>query len=252
MKTFLNLKQYLILFAAVFTMSSCLDSDDPDFQVAGVGYVVQVNSGTTSSFFPMVQIYANEGMTGGCEVTNGNIKVDLEDMGNTNKMYLQTNVGIQSMLANSDLTKVTGQYTIKALNGSGESATGWLSLSASKSMGILKGGVEIDGQTINAYFNLVDDADYYYVFLEKEEYQPYSVSEKNSWSVTELKKATIVTEEGEYKDCYKLSVSLSNIIGSNELTAGRYRIVTAAAIGSSYKQFSILQESLSYKYYTQD
>ena len=35
MKTILNLKQYVILLVAAFAMTSCLDSDDPDFQVIG-------------------------------------------------------------------------------------------------------------------------------------------------------------------------------------------------------------------------
>ena len=39
MKTILNLKQYVILLVAAFAMTSCLDSDDPAFQVAGTGYV---------------------------------------------------------------------------------------------------------------------------------------------------------------------------------------------------------------------
>ena len=41
MKTILNLKQYVILLVAAFATTSCLDSDDPAFQVAGMGYVIQ-------------------------------------------------------------------------------------------------------------------------------------------------------------------------------------------------------------------
>ena len=41
MKTFLNLKQYLILFAAIFSLTSCLKSDDPDFQIYGGACVKQ-------------------------------------------------------------------------------------------------------------------------------------------------------------------------------------------------------------------
>ena len=37
MKTILNLKQYVILLVAAFAMTSCLDSDDPDFQFIGGG-----------------------------------------------------------------------------------------------------------------------------------------------------------------------------------------------------------------------
>lgn len=249
MKTFLNLKQYLILFAAIFSLTSCLKSDDPDFQVAGAGYVVQVNSNSTSSFFPMVQIYANDYMTGGCSVTNGNVNIDLVDMGNTNKQYLKTNVSMQSMLANSDLTKVTGQYTITAQNGSGEQATSWLSLSASKPMGILKGDIAIDDDgTITAYFNIVDEADYYYIFLQKEDYDFNKYGSKY-WSEAELKKGELVIE-GEYKDCYKVTTSINSLVGtSTELATGKYILVTAAAsTNSNYGDFVILQQGAKKDY----
>ena len=39
MKTILNLKQYVILLVAAFAMTSCLDSDDPAFQVQGPGFL---------------------------------------------------------------------------------------------------------------------------------------------------------------------------------------------------------------------
>ena len=56
MKTILNLKQYVILLVAAFAMTSCLDSDDPDFQfIGGGGYIIQV---TPTTFFPMIAAYA--------------------------------------------------------------------------------------------------------------------------------------------------------------------------------------------------
>lgn len=43
MKTILNLKQYVILLVAAFAMTSCLDSDDPDFQfIGGGGYIFKL------------------------------------------------------------------------------------------------------------------------------------------------------------------------------------------------------------------
>ena len=55
MKTILNLKQYVILLVAAFAMTSCLDSDDPDFQfIGGGGYIIQV---TPTTFFPMIAAY---------------------------------------------------------------------------------------------------------------------------------------------------------------------------------------------------
>ena len=72
MKTILNLKQYVILLVAAFAMTSCLDSDDPDFQVVGTGYVIQsvsevpgAEETTTirSKFTPVIYAGANEPMT---------------------------------------------------------------------------------------------------------------------------------------------------------------------------------------------
>jgi hypothetical protein len=73
MKTILNLKQYVILLVAAFAMTSCLDSDDPAFQVAGTGYVIQTISEQTASgeeeatitsrFTPIILAGANEPMT---------------------------------------------------------------------------------------------------------------------------------------------------------------------------------------------
>ena len=57
MKTILNLKQYVILLVAAFAMTSCLDSDDPDFQfIGGGGYIIQVTP-TTLSYPKKVDLF---------------------------------------------------------------------------------------------------------------------------------------------------------------------------------------------------
>ena len=168
MKTILNLKQYVILLVAAFAMTSCLDSDDPDFQVVGGGYIIQVNNTSTPSFFPMVTISANEPMSGGCQVSNGKTNVSLKDIEGYAKQAVQTDASTQILLA-KELTEVTGQYTIKAVNGAGEAAESWFSLSASKGMGALESKIECgDDGKITAYFKLAEEADYYYIFLQKD------------------------------------------------------------------------------------
>lgn len=250
MKTILNLKQYVILLVAAFAMTSCLDSDDPDFQVVGTGYIAQVNSSSTSKFFPIVTISANEPMSGGCQVSNGKTNVSLKDIEGYAKQAVQTDVSTQEMLAKDDLTEVTGQYTIKAVNSAGEVAENWFSLSASKEMGALDAKIECgaDGK-ITAYFKLVEAADFYYIFLQKDSYDLTKYGLKY-WSETELKKATLESE-GLYKDYYKLSLNVSDLLYSSvELAAGRYRVVAAAAITStSYGNFVVLQEG-DYDTYT--
>ena len=242
MKTILNLKQYVILLVAAFAMTSCLDSDDPDFQVAGTGYIAQTNNGSSSKFFPIVTISANEPMSGGCQVSNGKTNVSLKDIEGYAKQAVQTDVSTQEILA-KDLTEVTGQYTIKATNSAGENAESWFSLSASKGMEPLESEIVCgeDGK-ITAYFKVAKEADYYYIFLQKDRYDLTKYGLKY-WSETELKKAPLETE-GQYKDYYKLTLNVSDLLsGSVELTAGRYRVVTAAAITSTtYGNFVVLQE----------
>ena len=134
MKTILNLKQYVILLVAAFAMTSCLDSDDPDFQfIGGGGYIIQV---TPTTFFPMIAAYANEPMTNGCKISNGKTNVSLTDIEGYQKMGVQTDPNVQQMLA-TELTDVTGQYTLEATNSEGKTAQTWISLSASKGMGKL-------------------------------------------------------------------------------------------------------------------
>lgn len=246
MKTISNLKQYVILLIAAFAMTSCLDSDDPDFQfIGGGGYIIQV---TPTTFFPMIAAYTNEPMTG-CEIFNGKTKVSLTDIEGYSKMGVQTDPSLQQMYA-TELTDVTGQYTLKANNSEGKEASTWINLSASKGMGVLDAKIECgsDGK-ITAYFKIVEDADYYYIFLQKNSYD-FTKYGLKYWSETDLKKVE-PEAEGQYKDYYKLTLNVDDLLSpSVELTAGKYRVVTAAAItGTTYGNFVVLQEG-TYATYT--
>jgi len=247
MKTILNLKQFVILLIAAFAMTSCLDSDDPDFQfISGTGYIMQV---TPTTFFPMIVAYANEPMTNGCKISNGKTSVELTDIEGYSKMGVQTNVSVQLMRA-TELANVTGQYTLEATNSEGKTTQTWMSLSASKGMGKLDAEIECgDDGKITAYFKLVEEADYYYIFLQKDSYD-FTKYGLKYWSETDLKKETLETK-GRYKDYYKLSLNVSDLLSSSvELAAGRYRVVAAAAItGTSYGNFVVLQEG-NYDTYT--
>ena len=250
MKTILNLKQYVILLVAAFAMTSCLDSDDPDFQVVGGGYIIQVNNTSTPSFFPMVTISANEPMSGGGQVSNGKTNVSLKDIEGYAKQAVQTDASTQILLA-KELTEVTGQYTIKAVNGAGEAAESWFSLSASKGMGALESKIECgDDGKITAYFKLAEEADYYYIFLQKDSYDLSKYGSKY-WSETDLKKVE-PEMNGQYEGYYKLVLNVSDLLSSSstELASGRYKVIAAAAItGTNYTNFLVLQEG-DYDTYT--
>lgn len=235
---------------AALGMSSCLDSDDPTFQVGGGGYIVQVNNGTTSTYFPMVSIQGNDYMTGGCNVSNGKVKVQLKDIGQTNRMYLVTDVNTQKLLAD-ELSNVTGQYNIEAANGEGEVATSWFTLSASKGMGILKGGIVVNDQDITAYFNIIEGADVYTIFLQKDNYDIDRYGAKQ-WTETELKKAPLETE-GEYEGCYKVTLKVQDLLGSSAtLESGRYILVTTAISTNTSRGIVLLQEGPKQASYTKE
>lgn len=168
-------------------------------------------------------------MTNGCKISNGKTNVSLTDIEGYQKMGVQTDPNMQRMLA-TELTDVTGQYTLEATNSEGKTAQTWMSLSASKGMGELDAKIECsDDGKITAYFKLAEGVDYYYIFLQKDSYD-FTKYGLKYWSETDLKKITPETEE-PYKDYYKLSLNVSDLLSSSaELAAGRYRVVAAAPL----------------------
>ena len=129
MKTILNLKQYVILLVTAFAMASCLGSNDPDFTVGGIGYVIQTvreipgeAEATTisSQFTPVIYTVANEPMTKCSVKAPGGESILMTQMESFGGYYWLSNLSY-----NSSMDKLpSGTFTITAYNQDEEPAQG--------------------------------------------------------------------------------------------------------------------------------
>lgn len=239
MKTFLNLKQCLILFAAVFSLTSCLKSDDPDFQIAATGYINQTvteegegeDATTTNRFSPVIIVYGN-GYIKSCTASGSSsgimIPTKLDDYG------ANWQITSSSSQSSSELPKET--YSISATNTDGDPATFSLSFSSiTKSMkGKLKGDIVYDSQTKKLTFN----------FDKVENATEYLLIARTSGSASLYQSAVIesYTAEGEK--------SLEEATFAKKLAAGNTYTLTIVAITgtSSNGNFRVVQEGKSTSY----
>lgn len=240
MKTILNLKQYVILFIATFAMTSCLDSDDAQFMVYGAGYVAQEitelgENDISSKFIPILYVssssYDHQINTCACKSPSGEM-VPLTKM---NEYIWVSNTLFTGF---SDLSSVSGSYTLTATNLDNETVSGTATVSASKSMGSkFKGTITYDPETrkISADFvGEVKDADTYAIILEEKQYSFFKTYLK-TYTAEALKTA-------DWKAEYTLTDS--DLVG---LTNGTYRLSVAAGIKmntTSGFAFNIYQEGI--------
>ena len=235
MKTFLNLKQYLILFAAIFSLTSCLKSDDPAFQIYADGYVEQEvterpGSGDgepstySNQFTPVlrVQSYDYEPIVT-CTVSGGTIMMSkVNEYGGI--VWLST-----FATPSAELPKNT--YSITAINADNESAPASVSFSSiTKEMkGKLNGSIDYDRENkkLSFSFNKVENATEYLVIArESRDYSLYQA---------------IVVQN--FTDPSEQVLSLEEATFAKNLVAGKtYYFTTIALIGSISTGFSIMQE----------
>ena len=80
-----------------------------------------------------------------------------------------------------ELTEVTGQYTIKSSKWRREAAESWFESFCFQRDGALESKIECgDDGKITAYFKLAEEADYYYIFLQKDSYDFSKYGFKNT------------------------------------------------------------------------
>ena len=242
MKTFLNLKQYLILFAAIFSLTSCLKSDDPAFQIVATGYINQTVTETgegeniteINKFSPVIIVYGNDYIAS-CSATGSSSGImssaKLDDYG--------ANWQITSLQASSELPKET--YSISATNADSDPATFSLSFNTTtQSMeGKLKGSIDYDSQAkkLTFEFNKVKNATGYLLLL------------KSSRGGTFYQSTILQTYTESQISAGALSLEESSF--ASKLDAGTYRITTAAIIGtisSNNISVSVLQEGVTEDY----
>ena len=230
MKTFLNLKQCLILFAAVFSLTSCLKSDDPDFQIVAGGYLQQVVNETSNpgqegeeptitvsyEFTPYCLVQSSEAMTD-CKATGSSGIMSMQQI--TPYAY-QT----RSSTSTPDYSKIS--YSIIASNASGESASTTVSYQSLDKVMESKFESTISfegGKGLTVEFNKVKNATAYMVLAKK------------TTSETLYDGATIVAEftESDLTNTRELTINEATV--AKNLEAGSYILETAAVINvSSY------------------
>ena len=241
MKTILNLKQYVILLVTAFAMASCLGSNDPDFTVGGVGYVIQTvyeipgeaEATTISSrFTPVIYAVANEPMTRCSVKAPGGESILMTQMESFGGYYWLSNLSY-----NSSMDKLpSGTFTITAYNQDEEPAQGTAVINNTTEMKTkLKGNVECNDAVITAIFNKVEGATDYFVVLKK---SSSSTLYDNSVIVASYKDAAL-DNNSERKITLPESEYSSKI---TSLEAGSYYLTIAAAIASS-SSIVLYQES---------
>ena len=249
MKTILNLKQYVILLVAAFAMTSCLDSDDPDFQVVGTGYVIQSVSEvpgeeetTTirSKFTPVIYAGANEPMTKCSVKAPGGESILMTQIENFGGYYWLSNFSY-----NSSMDKLpSGTFKITSYNQEEEPAQGVAVINNTTEMKAkLKGNVEFKDAKITATFNKVEGATDYFVMIKK---SSSSTLYDNAIIVASYKDAALDKSE---RTITLLESEYSSKVAT--LDAGSYYLTIAAAIVSS--SFPVLyQESDVHTVFTKD
>lgn len=227
MKTILNLKQCLILFAAVFSLTSCLKSDDPDFQIYGGACVKQEltkisgvdgeEATYSSKFKPLIFIrgYNYEQITN-CTVSGGT--------GTTMLMGKVDDYGYiwQTSVISSSTDFPNGTYVVTATDVEGEQAQTSASFSSSSQTmkNKLEGSIAYESNKLTFEFNKVENA------------TAYIVVAKSSSDATFFEFTTIQ----EYTEAQISNGALSlekSSIDSKITQAGKYELTTIAIVSSN-------------------
>lgn len=244
MKTILNLKQYMLLLVAAFAMTSCLDSDDPDFQILGSGYIQQtiISDGSTentedtedptiiSKFTPIIAASAYYGTINSCDVTSpSGSKIAMTQL--TSNPYLWvTNTAYSS----GSSTLPRGTFQISATDPEGATSSLPISINNTTEMETkLVGDIKFENNTITATFNEVKNATNYQVILKPKKSSVYFESLTiASYSASELKNAD-----------WKVSINESTYSTKTQAIAeGTYVLAIAATINYS-NSILLYQES---------
>lgn len=233
MKTIFNFKLLLAL-PFIFTATSCLKSDDPEFNTIGSGYIIQEvedrEGEIISQFFPIINIVslsANHLITS-CSCT-GPVLIGSISMTKVHD-YNWVSRNTESI---ASTTPPIGTYSYIARNSEGEEQAGSFTLSVSKTMGgKLEGSIEYnaDSKMITAMFNKVENANAYLICIE-------STSLENIiyYNFNPIPEATLEAND------WKVSQSLP----TSYFEAGTYRIYTAALIMNNSSIMEILQKGAS-------
>lgn len=245
MKTILNLKQCLILFAAVFSLTSCLKSDDPDFQIYPGGYleqsVTEIDGETptiTSKYTPIILVQSvNNDVIQSCTVS-GPSTVMMDAVNGYNGLVWLSTMPVPT----SELPK--SAYSIKASNTKGEEVTTSISFSSITTVmeNELISPINYSGKKLTFSFNKVKNATAYILLSSPSRNASFFQS-----SVLQVYTESQISA-GE--------LSLEEASFASKLQAGTHYITTAAIIGSvsnnNINGLSVLQRGETTTYTKQE
>ena len=188
MKHYSRLKTMLVASVAALTLSSCLDTDDPDFAITGGNaYMLQetdsVSSGLYYRFLPVIQVMANDAIADySCSVPSI-YPLEMEYVPNYYNMYIRTEYSSAYMVSEYP----SGNYTVQVANEAGETASYTFSFPAVGESDLL-GYIEIteaptfENGRLSVAWAEVENADMYYVYIFErgEELYPVYISARIS------------------------------------------------------------------------
>lgn len=222
MKTQLKLKQLAMAMLAVLSLSSCLDSDDPSFQIAPtVALVYQETSRSGEEgdymymerFKPYFQIAANYEMLN-CQGTGDGGIIMMSPMeGSYNLMYESTN--------SLSLTYPAGIYTFTAKHSEEETASCRATLAGDTIGYINVKKLEYANNEIVAQFDEAKNADVYLVAIGKSgnEVLPLYSKTFNQYPNNGEVKISITDE---IKETYGLEENCVIYVGAYSLNSAGY------------------------------
>ena len=219
MKTMMKLKQLMAICVALFTFSSCLESEDPAFQIVPASafvYQVTENLGSdeqpeySARYMPYFQIYSNYQMSQClCTSSNGNVVLMSPVSNSQNLMYASSSI-------NYSTEYPAGTYTFSATNAEGEQASYTVTISnVEKTLGYINvTELKYENGKITAKWDKVDNATAYAVAIGKSgDILPLYAKEFETYPESgvefEFSNETEKLESGTYK-LYVVAYLISN------------------------------------------
>lgn len=214
----MKLKQMMAICVALFTFSSCLNSEDPAFQIASTAFVYQTTTRTQTGseefednmrYVPYFQVYSNYQMSQCmCTSSNGSA-IFMSPMSNSQNLIYE------SSTSNYSTQYPAGTYTFTATNSEGEQTTTATSIKESDPLGYINvTELKYENGKITAKWDKVTNATAYAVAIGKageilprytKEFESYPESGVNF----DFSNETTKLEAGTYK-LYVIAYLISN------------------------------------------
>lgn len=228
MKTYSRLKLFCVALMTGFALSSCLDSEDPEFGITGISAYVnqkttQVVGGDSTTnryeYLPVIQVMANDVISQSvCQGPNGVIPLEFAPG------YYNTLVRTEYSFMSVSSSFPAGSYTVQLTNADSETCSYTFSISAMEPLGYIKiteAPTSANGR-ISVKWADVENADSYQICIFEKGEELYARYSTNSISAESYKEEDGIT--------FTLDSDDMTLYG---LTAGTQYDVCVAAISQS-------------------